>query len=156
MFIPIRPSVRPSRDSRLVAPGSGHGWMELGSASDDDECNGESSLGRRSAGWKRKRTHLVSNDSDDANDEANKANERREQTQDILSSKRDSGRRKIPPISSTITAACDAPLSHFFPGRPPLLLVGAAAAAVVVVVVLLLLNCVTNNSYFPKDRFRPN
>ena len=130
--------------------------MELGSASDDDECNGESSLGRRSAGWKRKRTHLVSNDSDDANDEANKANERREQTQDILSSKRDSGRRKIPPISSTITAACDAPLSHFFPGRPPLLLVGAAAAAVVVVVVLLLLNCVTNNSYFPKDRFRPN
>ena len=39
-----------------------------------------------------------------------------------------------------------------FPGRPPLPLVGA----VVVVVVLLLLNCVTNNSYFPKDRFRPN
>ena len=46
---------------------------------------------QRSAGGKRKRSHLVSNDSDDANDEANKANERREQTQDILSTKRDSG-----------------------------------------------------------------
>ena len=43
-------------------------------------------------------------------------------------------------------------LESLFPGRPPLPLVGA----VVVVVVLLLLNCVTNNSYFPKDRFRPN
>ena len=132
--------------SWLVAPGSGHGWMD--GIGQRQQWRVFFAPTQRSAGGKRKRTHLVSNDSDDANDEANKANERREQTQDILSSKRDSGRRKIPSISSTITAACDAPLSHFFPGRPPLPLVGAAAA--VVVVVLLLLNCVTNNSYFPR------
>ena len=49
-------------------------------------------------------------------------------------------------------------LESLFPGRPPLPLVGAVVVVVVyiVVVVLLLLNCVTNNSYFPKDRFRPN
>ena len=156
MSIPVRSTV-PARGSRLRAWMDGWNWAAPATTDDGMQWRVFFAPTQRSAGGKRKRTHLVSNDSDDANDEANKANERREQTQDILSSKRDSGdgrrgRRKIPSISSTITAACAShAFESLFPGRPPLPLVGA-----VVVIVLLLLNCVTNNSYFPKDRFRPN
>ena len=117
MSIPVRSTV-PARGSRLRAWMDGWNWAAPATTDDGMQWRVFFAPTQRSAGGKRKRSHLVSNDSDDANDEANKANERREQTQDILSTKRDSGdgrgRRTIPSISSTITAACDAPLSHFF------------------------------------------